>query len=684
MTDLFLTILNMSITASYIAVAVFLFRFLFKKAPKALTVIMWAAVGIRLIFPFSIESIFSAIPSAKTIPENIFYSSVPAIDSGIPSLNQSVNPIIGESFAPNPGDSVNPLQTLFFIAAIVWIIGIAAMLIYTLVSYLKIDFKVREAVSLKDNIYLCDNIASPFIFGIIRPKIYLPSNINESDIEFVTAHEKAHLRRLDHLWKPLGFALLSIYWFNPILWFSYILLCKDIEFACDEAVIKKMGTEIKKPYSEALLNCSVSKRLITACPLAFGETGVKSRIKSVLSYKKPTVWIIAACLILSIVLGVCFLTNPKSTTIMRIEGSDLSSQLNNTVNVFKTTDGSGFKIVTTVDKPLLKQLFDIEISKNPISNDRSDSRDHTNTIVLQKLGDQNPISSILGGLYIGFNKDFTEVFVSGTNVKTTLSYRVKDPEKAKRIFNKFSTEIDYNDWKSYDEYLELSTDKGLLVYVWMDNSGFYKSVLKSGKNLGYTDNEIFSSRPATLATMRAILSSYDISQDEITIIPKVHPDYKIEITEEDEKVIKFDLFGLASYDNLEFDDWGLKMKLHLLDDNYFQVVFEHSPEHQKVIGKFTTTPAFELRAIHNGKAISFGDYMRNVLNQKDYEDKILAWDCVLYTLPSGEAFTLTDNFKLTYGELPIGEYILCKEVRFEDENGNFKIRTYTAPFAVVE
>lgn len=687
MTDLFLTILNMSITASYIAIAVILFRFFLKKAPKSLMVIMWALVGIRLVLPFSFESIFSTIPSAKTIPENIIHSSTPHIDSGITILNQAVNPIISESFTTNQNNSVNTLENAFSVAAIVWIVGITAMLIYTLVSYLKISFKVREAVKLKDNIYLCDNIASPFIFGIIRPKIYLPSNINESDIEFVTAHEKAHIKRLDHIWKPLGFALLSIYWFNPILLFAYILLCKDIEFACDEAVIKKMGTDIKKPYSEALLNCSVSKRLITACPLAFGETGVKSRIKSVLNYKKPTFWIIAVALISCIVLSVCFLTNPKSTTITYIEGSDFSRQIDDTISVMKTIDGSGFKKVSTVDKTILKQLFDIEISKNPISNDRSDYfyRDHTNTLVLIEVSDLTPsLSSSLQGFYVCFNKDFTEVFVCGKGFKTTLSYRVKAPEKAKHIFDKFSTDIDYHNWKSYDEYLGLPTDKGLEVYVWMDNSGLYKSVLKSGKNLGYTDNEIFSSRPAPLATMRTILSSYDIPQEKITIIPKIHPDYNVKITKEDEKVIKFDLFGLASYNNLEFDDWGLKMSLYLLDNDYFQVAFEHSPEHQKVIGKFTTSPAFELRAIHNDKVISFGDYMRNVLNQKDYEEKVLAWDCVLYTLPSGEVFTLTDSFKLTYGDLPVGEYVLCKEIRFEDANGNFKIRTYTAPFSVVD
>lgn len=691
MTDLFLTILNMSITASYIAIAVILFRFFLKKAPKALMVIMWALVGIRLVLPFSFESIFSTIPSAKTIPENIIHSSTPHIDSGITILNQAVNPIISESFTTNQNNSVNTLENAFSVAAIVWIVGITAMLIYTLVSYLKISFKVREAVKLKDNIYLCDNIASPFIFGIIRPKIYLPSNINESDIEFVTAHEKAHIKRLDHIWKPLGFALLSIYWFNPILWFAYVLLCKDIEFACDEAVIKNMGAEIKKPYSQALLNCSVSKRLITACPLAFGETGVKSRIKSVLNYKKPTIWIIAVSLILSIILGICFLTNPKSTTIMYIEGSDLSSCVDNTLGIAKTIDGISYKSVLNTNSNDIKELLALEISKSPISDNRSDNRDRTNALVFREIQDTAPsLSSVINGLYVCFNKEFTEVFICGTRIKTTLSYRIKNPEKAKEIFNKFLTSNDIsnpqnNDYiTNYSEYLGLSTDKGLEVYVWMDNSGFYKSVLKSGKNLGYTDSEIFSSKPVDLAIMRAILTSYDIPQNKITIIPKVHPDYNIKITEEDEKIIKFDLFGLASYDNIEFDDWGLKMSLNLLNQNKFQVTFEHSPSHQKVKGNLSTSPEFELYAIHNGQTLTFGDYMRDILNKKDYEDKILSWDAVLYMIQDGKTLTLDDDFSLTYGELPIGTYILCKKARIDDQNGNYEIRTYTAKFAVVD
>lgn len=312
MTDLFISFFNMSITASWLVLAVVVLRFLLKKAPKWINAVLWAFVGFRLICPFSFESVLSLIPSTDTVPHDIIYSQSPTIHSGIPTLNSVVNPVISESFAPDVTNSVNPLQVVLFVTVIVWLIGIFAMLVYSAVSFIRLSRKVREGVVLKDNIWLCDRIDTPFILGLFRPRIFLPSGMAESDMEYVIAHEKAHLRRRDNWWKPLGFILLTVYWFNPVMWVAYVLLCRDIELACDEKVIKEMGTDARKPYSEALINCSVSRRTISACPLAFGETGVKGRIKSVLSYKKPTLWIIIIAVISCIVVAVCFLTNPKS------------------------------------------------------------------------------------------------------------------------------------------------------------------------------------------------------------------------------------------------------------------------------------------------------------------------------------------------------------------------------------
>lgn len=336
MSALFLRMLNMSITAGWIVLAVILVRLVLRKAPKALRVVMWAFVGIRLLFPFSFESILSLIPSAETVPADILYTDAPMIQSGIPALNATVNPIISEALAPNAGDSVNPMQAITGVASYVWSIGMACMVLYTVFSYFRIYRKVREATPLEEirsseatalpagksrwsahistlpanNIRLCDHISTPFILGVIRPRIYLPSTMSEQDMGYVIAHEMAHLKRRDHWWKPLGFLLLTVHWFNPMLWVAYILFCRDIELACDEKVIRELGAESKKSYSDALINCSVPRRMIAACPLAFGEVGVKTRIKSVLNYKKPGFWIIVVGVIACIVVAVCFLSDP--------------------------------------------------------------------------------------------------------------------------------------------------------------------------------------------------------------------------------------------------------------------------------------------------------------------------------------------------------------------------------------
>ncbi len=325
MDALFLKLLNMSITAGWIVLAVVLLRLLLKKAPKWISCLLWALVGVRLVLPFSFESRVSVVPSVETVPQEIIYAQKPTINSGITYFNNTVNPFISESLAPTPGASVNPIQIVIFIASIAWCIGIAGMLIYALISYLRIKEKVRISAPLRENIYLCDTISAPFILGIIKPNIYLPSTLGEKEAEYVIAHETAHLKRCDHLWKPLGFALLTIYWFNPLMWLAYVLLCRDIELACDEQVIKGMDAEDKKLYSSALLDCSTPRKMISACPLAFGETSVRSRIKNVLSYKKPAFWIIIVAVIACAAASVCLLTDPKKDSPSKdIDFSDIA------------------------------------------------------------------------------------------------------------------------------------------------------------------------------------------------------------------------------------------------------------------------------------------------------------------------------------------------------------------------
>ena len=328
MSEIFLKIINMSISASYIVLVVLLLRLLLKKAPKWITVVLWGIVAVRLVCPFSIESVLSLIPSSEVVSPTIMTDKTPTINTGIPIINSTLNPVISESFTPNPGDSANPLQIWIPVLTAIWIVGMVALLIYTVISYARVRRKIGTAVLLRDNIYQSENVVSPFVLGIIKPKIYLPFNMDEKDMEHVVAHEMAHIRRKDHLWKPLGFLLLTLHWFNPLMWLGYVLLCRDIELACDEKVIKELDHDARADYSEALLTCSVNRRMIAACPLAFGEVGVKDRVKSVLNYKKPAFWIILIAIVAIIVVAVCFLTNPKQDAEFGISSQKSGSDLN--------------------------------------------------------------------------------------------------------------------------------------------------------------------------------------------------------------------------------------------------------------------------------------------------------------------------------------------------------------------
>ena len=311
MNELFLKIINMSISASWLVLAVLILRFVLKKAPKWINVLLWGIVAIRLICPFSFESPLSLIPSAETMPLNIGMDSTPTINSGISAINNAVNPIISQSNTPMAGASINPLQITIGIYEYIWIFGMIALALYTAISYWRLHRKVDTAVRYKDNIFQSENVSSPFVFGIIKPRIYLPFKMNGQDLEHVVAHEHAHIRRKDHWWKPFGFLLLTIHWFNPLMWMAYVLLCRDIELACDEKVIKELGNEQRGDYTQALVACSVNRRMIAACPLAFGEVSVKERVKSVMNYKKPAFWVIIISVIVCVGVAVCFLTNPK-------------------------------------------------------------------------------------------------------------------------------------------------------------------------------------------------------------------------------------------------------------------------------------------------------------------------------------------------------------------------------------
>ena len=315
MEKLFLEILNMSITGAYVILVVMVIRLFLKKVPKIFSYALWAVVFFRLICPFSFESTFSLMPmNTKPIAQGIVYEENPTIESGIKKIDDVINPYIPK---PNKYDSANPLQIWNFIGVIVWIIGIIAMVTYTLFTTIKLYKNIKDSKHIRENIYELKSIGTPFVFGIIRPKIYIPRGLADDEMVYIIKHEETHIRRGDHIVKTLGFFVLVIHWFNPFVWVAFRLMEKDMELSCDERVIKELGNKIKKEYSTSLLALSTGKRMVTS-PIAFGENGIKGRIKNVLNYKKPTFWIAAVVSIVIVIATIGLMSNPK------IEEQDLS------------------------------------------------------------------------------------------------------------------------------------------------------------------------------------------------------------------------------------------------------------------------------------------------------------------------------------------------------------------------
>lgn len=341
----FYNLARQSLTAGWMILALLVLRPLLKKAPRAVSCLLWGLAAVRLVFPFSLESRVSLVPQQIAAPVRVTpidptYFAGPTIQTGAPAAAQVVSR--GISWRE--------------VVPWVWLIGVAAMGIYALVSYLRLARRVRASVRIKDRLYICDNVSSPFILGLFRPKIYLPSDLVQPATDYVLAHERAHLRRGDHLWKPLGYALLTVYWFNPLCWLAYILFCRDMEQACDEAVIKNMTQKDKKAYSAALLQCSMPRSAIAACPVAFGEVSVKQRIRGVLNYRRPTLWVVAASAVLCMVLAACFLTDPVEANQAEAEATEsaelqeyplYSSPSEGSRTVYQLLPGEDYTIIRT-------------------------------------------------------------------------------------------------------------------------------------------------------------------------------------------------------------------------------------------------------------------------------------------------------------------------------------------------
>ena len=515
MSELFLKIVNMSISASWVVIAVLTLRFCLKKAPKWVNVLLWGIVAARMIFPFSIESVLSLIPSAETISPTVMMEQTPSVQTGVPALNHVINPVISSSFTPAPGASANPLQIWIPVLTGIWLFGIAALFLYSAVSYWRLHRKVCEAVILRGNIYQSEKICSPFVLGIIKPKIYLPYHMDSREMDHVIAHEQTHIRRKDHWWKPLGFLLLTIHWFNPLMWLSYVLLCRDIELACDEKVIGKMGNAQRADYTQALVACSVDRRLIAACPLAFGEIGVKERVKSVMNYKKPAFWIVLASVIVCAVIAVCFLTNPI-----------------------------GFQFDVSANTIVSANHFDMRNADDPVSIEMTPAQ--ISELNSRLAGVKNcKRSDKYAGLTPGYQisaqmQDGSYIRISGYSLSDNTMVDIEQNGKryavSDREFQEYLSRIcaggdvsaafDLQPLRAqYPEYFDLDASAGLDVYVWqMAPDSYYFGLLPHAASpRDSTAQELLALRGASSEQMRYILAAYALDPDDIHVIPWQNP-----------------------------------------------------------------------------------------------------------------------------------------------------------------
>ena len=346
MTALFFKMINMSITASWLIVAVILARPLIRRAPKWISCLMWGLVMVRLVCPFSIRSNLSVIPEKEVIHHGSIAVGKQTVLDSLPAGSTAVT---------------DPIQTATTVAAYIWLVGICVMLTYALISYIRLKKTVRMSLPVRDNIRICDEVKSPFILGVINPVIYIPSDLPEESLKYVLSHEEAHIRRKDHWWKPLAYLVLTVYWLNPLCWAAYILFSKDIELACDEKVILGMDREQRAGYSQALLNESCQVRVARICPLAFGEVSVKERVKAVLNYRKPAFWAIIGALILCCVMAAVLMTDPAEAGSKIADdnaGSNVSAtEEAETAEASETDKAAGTALIVPVENAIVTSVF---------------------------------------------------------------------------------------------------------------------------------------------------------------------------------------------------------------------------------------------------------------------------------------------------------------------------------------
>lgn len=424
-------LLNMSLTASIAIVLVILLRFVLKKAPKVISYALWGIVLFRLLCPVSIGSTFSVFNLFETptedsgfitsvieyVPTDIVHTEYPSVVVPVPGVSDAINEVLPQGEEQLRAD---PLEAPVSIATYVWMAGVLGMAIYSVMSYAQLRQKLRVVVPLRENIFIADDIKSPFVVGLFRPKIYLPCNLGEQEQEYIILHEKHHIKRLDHVVKALAFMALAIHWFNPLVWVAFILAGKDMEMSCDEAVIRQVGSDVRADYSASLLTLATGRRIIAGTPLAFGEGDTKGRIHNLSKWKKPAVWIVILSVILCVVLAVCLMTNPANG--MHLYEIDDSRNYSDLLQERESITLKSFGKETAVAdmEGLLKALDEVKVGRTAIPS-RSEDRDSSHQIILD------------GRTYINFSWDYTRVWIDN-RVKPTYTYMITNPLAVSQLF----------------------------------------------------------------------------------------------------------------------------------------------------------------------------------------------------------------------------------------------------------
>lgn len=499
MENLFLQIFNMSIISSYVILFIIIIRLFLRKVPKIFSYILWIIPLFRLIIPISFESTFSLISiNTKTIPDNIIYSKTPEIQSGIKVVDTVVNRVLPEP--TTVAVSMNPIQIWTGIGSAIWVIGLLILLTYNLFTSIKLSRKLKSANLLYDNIYEIDNIPTPFVFGLINPRIYLPINLLNMEKSYIIKHEKTHIKRKDHIIKFIAFLITVIHWFNPLVWIGFYLMGEDMELSCDESVIKEMGYEIKKDYSNSLLSLSIDKRIVGSSPIAFGENNTRYRIKNILSYKKPKLWVLVSTIIIIIVLSIGLLSNPlKDNNTSRIDklyelkntkiGDN--SKVGNIINLLEFPGGlqyNGIELFTSGEPYGLKINFKVD-TELQLDYTHMESEDIclSQSLILFSLIDN--LDYIIYEIHDGgSNIDVTNINRDSADSHTmsTLGYRVSEASKNKKRFTKF-----YDIWGDTNKNNNLIED----TLTTLDNHYMaYITKVELDKNLIHIDEVEFLTR----------------------------------------------------------------------------------------------------------------------------------------------------------------------------------------------